>query len=442
MPPVALVLGIGAIAAYTVSIQHRSAAYDQSLVSTAFALGERLRTRDGVVAFDLPTVAERVARADRFDQVFYVVRGPDGERIAGDAGLPRPPPDARAQDEVIAYDAERAGKPLRLVEIRVPCGARTCTVTMAETTVKRERLARDIVASSAVPVVVLAVLVLVVVWFGVARGLQPLQGLSVQIRSRSPRDLRPVEAAEAPEEARPLVDSMNRLLGEVAEASRRQERFLADAAHQLRTPLAGLQTHVEIALAQPVPPECRSELEQVRSATVRTARLARQLLALARAEALSRAPEPAARAPLRPLVEEGADEWVRRSLARNIDLGFELEDASVNGDPFLLREVLANLVDNALEYAPAAGRVTVRVARRPGGEVALEVEDDGPGIPPAERARVLERFYRVPGTAGTGSGLGLAIVREIVQGQAGRLEIGEGEFGRGCRVTVILRGVD
>lgn len=425
-----------------VSIQHRSAAYDQSLVSTAFALGERLRLRDGVLAFDLPTVAERMARADRFDQVFYVVRGPDGERIAGDPGLPRPLAGSPADDDVIAYDAERAGKPLRLVEITVPCGARSCTVTVAETTVKRERLARDIVASSAVPVVVLAVLVLALVWVGVARGLRPLQGLSAQIRSRSPRDLRPVEAAEAPEEVRPLVDSLNRLLGEVAESSRRQERFLADAAHQLRTPLAGLQAHAEIALAQPLPAECRAELEQVRGATVRTARLANQLLALARAEALSRATERPARTVLRQLVEDGANEWVRRSLARNIDLGFELEDAAVHGEPFLLREALANLVDNALEYAPAAGRVTVRVARRPGGEVALEVEDDGPGIPPAERARVLERFYRVPGTGGTGSGLGLAIVREIAHAQGARLEIGDGESGRGCRVTLILRGVD
>jgi len=398
--------------------------------------------RGGAIAFDLPTVAERVVRADLVDQVFYVVRGPDGERIAGDPGLPRPPAGALPEDDVIAYDAERAGKPLRLVEVRVPCGARACTVTMAETTVKRERLARDIVASSALPVAVLAVLVLALVWFGVARGLRPLQGLSAQIRSRSPRDLRPVEAAEVPEEARPLVDSMNRLLGEVAEASRRQERFLADAAHQLRTPLAGLQAHAEIALAQPVPPECRAELEQVRGATVRTARLANQLLALARAEALPRAAEPPARAVLRQLVEGDADEWVRRSLARNIDLGFELEDATVHGDPFLLREALANLVDNALEYAPAGGRVTVRVARRPGGEVVLEVEDDGPGIPPAERARVLERFYRVPGTGGTGSGLGLAIVREIVHAQGARLTIGDGEFGRGCRVSMILRGVD
>ncbi len=436
-----LALGIGAIAAYLVSIQHRSAAYDQSLVSTAYALGERLRVRDGALAFDLPSVAERVARADRFDQVYYAVRGPAGERLAGDPGLPRPPAGALRDDGVVAYDGERAGRRLRLVEVQVPCGDRRCTVTMAETTVKRERLARDIVASSALPVAILAVLVPVLVWIGVAKGLQPLQDLSAQIRSRSPSDLRPVEAAAVPEEARPLVEGMNRLLNEVAEASHRQQRFLADAAHQLRTPLAGLQAHAEIALAQPVTAECRAELEQVHGATVRTARLANQLLALARAEAGARGGGTPASVDLRSLVSDSADEWVRRALARRIDLGFELEDAAVPGDPVLLREALANLVHNALEYTPAGGRVTVRVACR-AGETVLEVEDDGPGIPVAERERVFERFHRVPGTRGTGSGLGLAIVREIAHAHGAVVAIGDGEAGRGCRVGLIFRGVN
>jgi two-component system sensor histidine kinase TctE len=279
----------------------------------------------------------------------------------------------------------------------------------------------------------------------VARGLSPLQELSEQIRRRSPRDLRPVEAAAVPEEARPLVDGMNRLLGEVAETSRQQQRFLADAAHQLRTPLAGLQAHAELALALPMPADCRAELVQVHGATVRTARLANQLLALARAEAGARGTDAPARTDLRRVVGESADEWVRRALARQIDLGFELSDAVAQADPFLLREALANLVHNALEYTPAGGRVTVRVRRRPaaaGPEVVIEVEDDGPGIPAFERERVLERFYRIPGTGGTGSGLGLAIVREIVQAHGAALALGEGEEGRGCRVTLVFRGVN
>jgi two-component system sensor histidine kinase TctE len=440
---VALAIAAGAAAAFYLSIRlPGAAAYDQSLVSTAFAVAERLRVRDGEVSIDLPTVAERMVRADRFDEVLYVVRGPDGARIAGDAGLPRPPPGTpRTEDDVATYDGTLGGKALRLVDVRVPCGGTTCSVTLAETTRKRQALARSILASIALPVAGLAAVVLALVWFGVARGLRPLQELSAQIRSRSPRDLRPLGAAAVPEEARPLVDSIDRLLGEVAEASRQQQRFLANAAHQLRTPLAGLQAHAELALAQPVPPDCRAALEHVHGATVRTARLANQLLALARAEAGVRQAGAPERVELRALVGESADDWVRRALARDIDLGFDLEDAAVRGDPLLVREALANLVHNAIEYTPPGGRVTVRVGRRAGAS-ALEVEDEGPGIPAGERERVLERFYRMPGTAGTGSGLGLAIVREIAQAHGAALAIGEGELGRGCRVTLSFPGVD
>ncbi|HEX5091686.1 MAG TPA: ATP-binding protein, partial [Burkholderiales bacterium] len=363
------------------------------------------------------------------------------KRIAGDPDLPRPPAGALPSEGVLAYDGERSGRRLRLVEVEVPCGSRPCAITMAETTVKRERLARDLVVSTALPLALLAVLVPAVVWFGISKGVQPLRDLSAQIRARSPRDLHPMQTDAVPEEARPLVEGMNRLLGEVADASRQQQRFLADAAHQLRTPLAGLQAHAELAVALALPPESRAELEQVHRATVRTARLANQLLALARAEAGGRGAAAPARADLRRIASESADEWVRRALARHVDLGFELEDAGVPGDPVLLHEALSNLVHNALEYVPPGGRVTVRVLCR-AGDTVIEVEDDGPGIPAAERERVFERFYRVPGTPGTGSGLGLAIVREIAQTHGASVVIGEGEAGRGSRISLVFRGVN
>jgi two-component system sensor histidine kinase TctE len=437
LPPVAVMLAIGTYAAYRVVVDPGAEAYDQSLVNTGVALGERIRVRDGRIAFDLPNVAERIARTDKYDEIYYVVRGPGGERIAGDAGLPRPSADAEPLDGVIAHDGEYGGKPLRLVTLQVPCGDEDCTVSVAETTNKRLRLAREILVSSVLPLALLAVVTLALVWFGVARGLRPLQDLSREIGARSPRDLRPLDAGKSPAEVRPLVDSINHLLGEVAEANRNQQRFFANAAHQLRTPLAGLRAHAELALAQPLPQACRAELEQVHGASVRTARLANQLLALARVEAGARTPEARAGANLKQVVEGAADEWVHRALDRDIDLGFELADATVSGDAFLLREALANLVHNALEYTPPGGRVTVRTANG-AARVRLEVEDDGPGIAPAERARVLERFYRAPGTAGTGSGLGLAIVREIAAAHGAEVEIGEGEGGRGCRVTLMF----
>jgi two-component system sensor histidine kinase TctE len=233
------------------------------------------------------------------------------------------------------------------------------------------------------------------------------------------------------------VSALNQLFDQVADSSGNQQRFLANAAHQLRTPLAGLQAHTEIALAQSMPEDIRAQLEQVHRATIRTARLANQLLALARAEPGGYRADAFSRVNLRTVVEDAADEWVHRAMVKEIDLGFDLADAQVSGDALLLREALANLIHNALEYSPSGGRVTVRTGmrdRRP----FLEVEDDGPGIPPAEREKVLERFYRVPGTVGTGSGLGLSIVREIAAAHAAEFSIGAGEEagGRttGCKV--------
>jgi two-component system sensor histidine kinase TctE len=262
--------------------------------------------------------------------------------------------------------------------------------------------------------------------------------LSDEILERSPRDLRPINERGAPAEAKPLVAALNKLFDQVDEANRNQQRFLANAAHQLRTPLAGLQAHTELAMSQqPVPEACRAELEYVHSATIRTARLANQLLALARAEPGGTRPAEFALVDLRQIVEECADEWVHRSLAKDIDLGFDLAPGAVTGDPFLLRELLVNLIGNAVEYTKPGDHVTVRTGQVDGAPF-LEVEDDGPGIPAAERERVLERFYRSPGTSGTGSGLGLAIVREIALAHGARVEIAEGSGGKGCCVRLIF----
>ena len=437
IPPVALILAVGSVGAYYLSIEPAADAYDQSLINTAIALSERIRISDGQPGFDLPSAAEAVVRTDKYDKVYFVIRDSRGQVIAGDQDIPLPPPGMRADEGVIAYDAEAHAKKLRIIALLVPCGDGICTVNVGETTIKRDRLARDILIGSVLPQGLLAALTLALVWYGVTRGLAPLAKLSDEIRERSPRDLRPIDESGAPAEAKPLLTALNKLFGQVDEANRNQQRFLANAAHQLRTPLAGLQAHTELALAQPVPQACRAELEFVHSATIRTARLANQLLALARAEPGGNRPADFAQVDLRQVVEECADEWVHRSMAMDIDLGFDLHAGMVFGDAFLLREVLANLIGNAVEYTPAGGRVTVKTGQASAGTF-LEVEDDGPGIPVAERERVLERFYRMPGTSGTGSGLGLAIVREIAMAHGARVEMGEGQSGRGCSVRLIF----
>jgi two-component system sensor histidine kinase TctE len=426
LPPIAAALALGAVISYFPTIEPATQAYDQALVDIGLALGSHVRVTQTEYRFELPPAVEQVLRTDRFDRIYYRVMSPAGLEIAGDPGLPSPPGEAIAHDTV--YD----GNKVRVVSVLAPCGRSTCTVLVAETMVKRERLARDLLLQSILPELLIAAATLLIVWFGVKRGLRPLARLSEEIKSRSAGDLRPIDAAGAPEETRPLVGALNGLLEEVSAASRKQQRFLADAAHQLRTPLAGLQAHAELALAQPLPEPSRAQVERVHQATIRTGRLANQLLALARAEPgvrISLAP-----LDLKSLIEGEADAWVHQALARDIDFGFELEAAQVQGDAFLLREALANLVHNALEYSQRGARVTVRTGRRERAAF-VEVEDDGPGIAPAERGRVLERFYRVPGTSGTGSGLGLAIVREIASSHGASISITDSASG-GCRVAI------
>jgi len=427
LPPIAALLALGAVVAYYPSIEPANEAYDQALFDIGIALGAHVRLTPTEYRFDVPAAVEQVLRTDRYDRIFYRVISPGGLEIGGDPMLPA------SESDALAYDVVFNGQKVRVVTVQTPCGRSTCTVLVGETMVKRAKLARDLLLSTLLPGLLIALATLTIVWFGVKRGLWPLARLSEEIKARSPRDLRPIDAQAAPEETRPLVAALNGLLEEVGQAAKSQERFLANAAHQLRTPLAGLQAHTELALAQAMPPSCRMHLEQVHQATIRTARLANQLLALARAEPGGSGNGSGLN--LKSVVEAEADAWVHQALARDVDLGFELERAPMRGDALLLREALANLVHNAIEYSPRGGRVTVRTGER-NGKTFAEVEDDGPGIPPSERERVLERFYRVPGTPGTGSGLGLAIVREIALGHGGNIELGEGAASRGCRVAL------
>ena len=431
LPPIAALLGLGAVIAYYPSIEPATEAYDQSLVDIGIALGSHIRPADLGFRLELPPAVEQVLRADRYDQIYYRVDGPDGRSIAGDLDLPMPPD---AGQGLQYYDTNYKDRKVRAVSMPAQCGTATCAVVVAETTVKRTKMAREILLSNVLPETLIAVATVLIVWFGVKRGLAPLARLSEEIKERSPVDLHALDAGRAPEETRPLIDALNGLLGQVAATHRNQQRFIANAAHQLRTPLAGLRAHTELALLQPMPGDVRAQVEQVHEATIRTVRLANQLLALARAEPGGHS-EPQRPVDLKAMVEGVADAWVHRALERDVDLGFDLEPASVRGDEFLLREALANLLHNSLEYTSRGARITVRTGTRDGRSF-LEVEDDGPGIPAAERERVMDRFYRVPGTPGTGSGLGLAIVREIAASHDAAMVIGEGAGARGTRVAL------
>jgi two-component system sensor histidine kinase TctE len=304
-------------------------------------------------------------------------------------------------------------------------GGQTFRILVAETMGKRRRIVWEVLMGMLVPELLVAAILVALVWYGIRRGLQPLDELRLELLCRDSNELAPMSQERYPEELQPVLAALNRLLERLQLTLSAQRRFIADAAHQLRTPLSGLQTLAAVAARQPTLAQCRASIGKLQVATQRANHLAIQLLTLARADPGSEDRRDFHTLDLAELIGGNVDLWVPRAIAGHIDLGFDLMPAPVVGSPLLLRELVSNLIDNSLRYTQAGGRVTVRT-KVVADNVLLEVEDEGPGIPLAERAQVLERFYRIAGTLGDGCGLGLAIVREIADAHHADLSIDSG----------------
>jgi len=431
----------GVVAAYLAGTFIANLAYDRALLRAALSLADQVEVVRGTVKIDLPQAALDLLEYDKDDWVYYRVTGPDGEIVTGDRDLALPPR-LPEPGKHLYFDAMLDGKQVRVaafvLALKGTSAHGVAVVQVAETLSKRELMAEEIMAAMVLPQLLMVFLAGIMVWYGVKRGLLPLDKLRNAISQRSHLDLSPVPAENAPQEVQPLLHSMNDLMGRVREAMSLQQRFVADASHQLRTPLAGLQTQAEMALRERDPATIRHALQRILASTERLSHLVGQLLALARVE-----PGPGREASsmqpldLVQLARETTAQWVAAALARDIDLGFECAEpqAMVLGDAVLLREMLANLLDNAIRYLAEHGEITVRITRDQ-SHVLLMVEDNGPGIPHAERARVFERFYRLPDSTGDGCGLGLAIVREIVLAHQATITISDAASGHGTRVMV------
>lgn len=402
---------------------------------------------------------------DRPGLAAFAVLGLDGDVLVGDRWLNGPLPSMRepefSSDE---YD----GVTYRIVSQRVNTAAGELVVRLADGSDPRQQWLHQIWFKVVLPNVVLVVAAFFAVNWAVRRALRPLIELKDAVERRSPRDLSALDPQASPDEVRPLVLSLNRLFDLVNAQAESQARFVADAAHQLRTPLAGLQAQVE-AWAQTVNRSGQADwrdrsastgenlsvqgtaeitlsaeqINKLRGAARRTSQLANQLLALSRADARNSHSLPMQRVDLQQLCEVLLENHLDAATAKGIDLGLDAAPVHVTGHEWLLRELMGNLVDNAIKYTPPGGRVTLRcgvgVADTAGAaQPFLEVEDDGPGIAPGERQRVLERFYRVPGSVGEGNGLGLAIAKEIARVHQSFLRIESGSAGRGLRVSLWL----
>jgi len=434
--PLLLLVSAGTFVSYRIALSAANKAYDSSLLDPVLAIASHLKRNGTRLELDLPSIAIEALRIDTEDRVYYSVLGSGGEElIAGTARLPAPP-ERLNPGEHIYYDATLEGERVRVAAraVTVENGG-TAIVQVAETLIKRDKLVLELLVASAVPQVLIAFAAVAPLWFGIGLGLRPRDRLRGEIAARSPRDLRPFSVGDKPQEVSALVAALNQLLSRLNAAIASQQRFIANAAHQLRTPLAGLKTHAELARREPSTSELKSLLDMIAGETQRTSHLVNQLLTLARAEpGETPSGQPVN---LHEIVGRDVRDWVQRALGKNIDLGFELEDAWTVGEPLLLRELAANLLDNALAYTQPGGSVTLRTAVR-NGESVLEVEDNGPGIPETEREKVFERFYRVPATGGEGCGLGLSIVSEIAGRHNARVDLGQPSGGRGTLICAVF----
>ncbi len=380
----------------------------------------------------------------RPDTSAYAITDSAGRLLHGEAWLIGSVPVSRTPQ----FEREQhEGMTWRIVRQTHPTAVGELTVSLADASNPQQRWARAILLKVLLPHLVIIAAAAIAVHWAVHLALRPLLELTQVVERRSPQDLRPIDLLASPREVRPLVAALNRLFALVDAQAEGQRRFIADAAHQLRTPLAGLQAQVE-AWAQAVrrisPPGGQGtmlvpveRIEKLRSATRRTSQLANQLLALSRADARSMAAQPMAPVDLKPLCESLLESYLDAASAKQIDLGLDVQAATVPGYEWLLRELLANLVDNAVKYTPEGRTVTIRCGPTEQGAF-LEVEDDGCGVAAADLPHLLDRFYRVPGTQGEGTGLGLAIAQEIARVHHSQLQLESGNAGRGLRVTLRL----
>jgi two-component system sensor histidine kinase TctE len=440
--PLITLWGISTWVDYDISTRFTNLAYDRALLEAALDIGRNIKMLDDRIYVDLPDAALQMLQTRESGRLYYLVTGPAGELITGNEYELPPPPDL-GTDRVRYYNSRLRDRPIRAVVLRQPVqpgsGRGVVFIHVAERLTVRSESARQIILRMVLPQGLLVLIAALAVWYGVGRGLRPLGDLQAELERRSHRDLSPLPEREAPGEVQPLIRAMNDLLARLDIALQAQQRFIADAAHQLRTPLAGIKTQTELALRQPQQGETQAMLTQLQAATEQTTRLANQLLALARAEPAGRREHATEPLDIAKLARETTADWVPRALARGIDLGFEEpgNGVLVQGNAFLLREMLNNLLDNAVRYTRSDGHITVRVSAEDDG-IVLTVEDDGPGIPEDERERVFERFYRVLGTGAEGCGLGLAIVREIAIGHGAQITLLPGAQGRGTIARVVF----
>lgn len=438
--PLFLFVTADAVLSYFVTLHYVNETYDRWLVDSAKSLIQEVRVRNDKAFFEIPPVAMEIFKWDEVDKIHFKIISAELELLAGDIYVPEPLFfKVKDWSKPIFFDDTLYGEPVRVVSMRIDREgtADQVFINVAETKNKRRMMMRDILLADLIPQTLLILLTGFYLLAGVKRGLQPLHGLADQIAQRSPRDLSPIPESYTFLEVRTLTDTINTLLLKLERAIATQNRFITNAAHQLRTPLAGLKLQAERVLREQDADAVKPALQQIQDCADRLSHVTAQLLVLAKSEPIEGGYE------LKPvdlslLAREVAMEWVPKALQRKMELGFDgpRQGVTVLGDDTLLRELLANLLDNAIRYGFDKGHIAVILKEQP--SPSLTVEDDGPGIGEEELERIFERFYRVQSSPGNGCGLGLAIVKEIAELHRARIAVSHTRARGGTRFELVF----
>jgi two-component system sensor histidine kinase TctE len=445
--PLVVLVAVNSVSLYRDALDAADIAYDRSLLASTRALAERVSVKDGKVMADVPYVALDSFETDTLGRIYYKVTGLRGETVSGYDDLPKVPANVPRSELYPAlvrfYHADYNGEPVRIAALLQPVYDDSmrgiALIQVGETLDARRALSRRILLNTLLRQAVLVLAVATLVWFAVRLVLRPLMRLKSEVETRPLSDLPNVDQALVHREVRPLVAAMNGSMARMHNLIDSQRRFIADASHQLRTPLTVLKTQAELALRENDPDAMRTIVRSIAGTTDSAVHLANRLLTLARVEHGSEARETMAPVSLPAIARQVGLDLALPAVQKGIDLALEAPDeALVPGQALMLQEMVSNLVDNAIRYTPFGGSVLLRVREEP-GVVLLEVRDSGPGIPEAEREKVFTPFYRMSATLEAnpdGTGLGLAIVRDIAALHKAELVLGHAEAGNGLLVRV------
>ncbi|MES1981714.1 MAG: sensor histidine kinase N-terminal domain-containing protein [Pseudomonadota bacterium] len=436
--PLIVILLLGSAFAYFFALDAAMNAHDLGLLDNALDLSKQIEVHQGEMVISLPPAAQQMLQANNEDRVVYAAWDDMGSLFAGSPKLLRLGTFSADENHVFR-DIVLDGEQNRAVILRGNSAGRTYYIAVSQTTRGRGHLTDSIFVGILIPEALLALVSIAVIILGVRQGLSPVELLRDEITSRSSTDLRPIDEMPAPAELVPIIHGINELLGNLATSFASHRRFIADAAHQLRTPLASLSSQIEVGMEEP-PVDVKELLRQLLLTTKRTTHLANQLLSLARLEHTEQSMHEIVSVELDQIISDATADFVTPAARKPVELEFDVHPCRMQGSPLMLRELVANLLDNAIRYTPPHGRVIVglQLYRQ---ALLLTVEDNGPGVAAAELDKLGIPFYRLTSSQPDGCGLGLAIVKEIARLHNADVMFSSGRGGLGLRVAIKFHNI-